>query len=343
MLRLALTCLLAASTVPALAQEEAYIDDRSGPSALVRSLYNAVNRGEFARAWSYFAEPPASDPEAYAQGYADTEHIELLTGTPHEEGAAGSIYFELPVAILSRGSDGSERVHAGCYTLRLAGLTVGETFEPLHIESGTLEPSDAAFSDALPRSCRDGVEMPEHDALLERAKAMFDAVAQEICWAGNAFGDDGEQPESHAIGFNYRHDDADQPERTARLFRFFCDRGAYNERHLYFIANDDGEVSPLHFAHPELDIRYEDDDIDKGLQSVTVTGFGAKAGLVNSRFDPQTRTISEHSYWRGLGDASSSGTWAFDEGGFRLVHYEVDASYDAEVNPEVLIDYDTAP
>ena len=94
---------------PALAQDDPqgpYVDDRSSPQALVRSLYNAINRKEYGRAWSYFSEPPAASVEAYGEGYASTESVELVVGTPAEEGAAGSVYYTLPVAIAARGTDG---------------------------------------------------------------------------------------------------------------------------------------------------------------------------------------------------------------------------------------------
>ncbi|TIV72916.1 MAG: DUF1176 domain-containing protein, partial [Mesorhizobium sp.] len=47
--------------------------------------------------------------------------------------------------------------------------------------------------------------------------------------------------------------------------------------------------------------------------------------------------------WRGVGDASSSGTYLFRNGDFSLVQYDVDASYDGEINPQTIIDYNTAP
>jgi hypothetical protein len=40
-----------------------------------------------------------------------------------------------------------------------------------------------------------------------------------------------------------------------------------------------------------------------------------------------------------VGDASSRGTWVFADGGFRLIRYEVDASYDGEINPQTIVDY----
>ena len=174
-------------------------------------------------------------------------------------------------------------------------------------------------------------------ALMEKAKALFEATAAATCDADGP-GSEGNAPESHAIAFRYDYDAAEDPERSARLFRFFCFAGAYNEIHVYFLADDDGVVSPLHFAEPHYDVRYAGDS-DETVEAVTVTGFSTAAQLVNSGYDPQTRTITAHSLWRGMGDAAASGTWVFADGGFRLVRYEVDASYDGEINPQAIVDY----
>lgn len=343
-MRFTLSLLLAMLAAPAGAQQANYLDDRSTPASLVRSLYNAINRGEFARAYSYFAEPPAPTLEAYADGYANTEHVELVVGTPREEAAAGSVYYELPVAIRSDERNGESRVFRGCYTLRVTNPAIADTFQPLHIERGRLRPGAEPLEDALPRRCdEDGAELPEHDAALVRAKALYAEVKTGICPDfGGAFGETGE-PESHTITFNYSFDRADDPERTVRLFRFFCSRGAYNEGHLYFVADDTGEVEPLHFAEPELDIRYADGKGEEVVEAIGIVGFSSKAQLINSGYDPETRTLSEVSRWRGLGDAFSAGRWMFRDGRFRLVHYAVDAAYDGESEPETIVDYETAP
>jgi hypothetical protein len=111
----------ACSLASAFAEEEpAYLDDRSDVVHLVRSLYNAINRREYARAWDYFGDQkPAKDLQAFANGYAGTERVEIATGDISEEGAAGSIFYSVPVAIMASGKDGSGRVFAGCYTARM--------------------------------------------------------------------------------------------------------------------------------------------------------------------------------------------------------------------------------
>lgn len=176
-------------------------------------------------------------------------------------------------------------------------------------------------------------------AMLEKAKALFSATAAATCDADEPRG---ETPESHAIGFRYTYDSEEDPERTAYLFRFFCFSGAYNEIHVYYVSDAEGALSPLHFAEPTFDVRYGGDS-DEVVEEIVITGFASTGQLVNSFYDPQSRTITAHSLWRGVGDAASRGVWRFADGGFRLVSYEVDASYDGEINPQTLIDYSTAP
>lgn len=175
--------------------------------------------------------------------------------------------------------------------------------------------------------------------LVEKAKAMFAATAAGTCDAG----DPGSlKPDSHAIAFRHAYDAPDDPQRMAYLFRFFCFSGAYNEIHVYYISDGEDGLSPLYFAEPVYDVRYAG-DTDEQVEAITLTGSTASGHLVNSVYDADRRTITAHSLWRGPGDASSLGIWAFADGGFRLVRFEVDASYDGRINPQVLVDYPAAP
>lgn len=141
---LALAALLLVA--PAFAQEQAdYLDDRSTPEAVVSSYYNAINRAEYARAYSYFGENDAPEFQPWQEGYADTAEVDVTFGQSAQEGAAGSIYWTLPVKLDVTATGGGHSYFAGCYTLRLVqpANQMEPPFRPLHIVSGDLKKADA--------------------------------------------------------------------------------------------------------------------------------------------------------------------------------------------------------
>lgn len=156
---------LALFVAPSAAQDlPAYQDDRSSATALIQSLYNAIDRREYLRAWSYFGdnawtgaenEQAAADYETFRQGYADTDFVTLLTGAQSSEGAAGSTYYTVPVAIDAVDRAGHHSQFAGCYVLRLAQPAIQDSppFHPLHIEKGGLHPARGALETLLPQTC----------------------------------------------------------------------------------------------------------------------------------------------------------------------------------------------
>ncbi len=329
---------------PAFA-EPGYIDDRSSAEAVIRSLYNAIARHEYARAWSYFGETkPAKDFDSFVKGYADTDSVEVKTGGVAEEGAAGSIFFTVPVAIAATDKKGDLKVFAGCYTLRQVNGQIQEPpFDPIHIEKGALQPARGGFEDAVPEKCGDGPPPPKKDAALEQAKKAFIAAYGEACDEETPEHKPVSEPTAYSIRYKDKDAGEDEPEREVRLFRFYCHMAAYNESAYYYLADDTGEVRQLQFAAPELDIRYENDDHEGKVEAVNVTGFRTEDFAINSAYDETSRTITTTNEWRGLGDASSRGTYLFRNGDFSLVKYDVDASYDEEINPETVVDYYTAP
>ena len=148
-------CLPLALAAPAQAQAQAdaYIDDRSSAERVVVSLYNAINRQEYLRAWSYFQEDTAPPLDDFREGYAETEHVELRIGEVQTEGAAGSIHSLVPVALKAGSPDGIETVFTGCYRLTQVQPGAQETppFRPIQIDGGTLEQDDTPFDQAMGR------------------------------------------------------------------------------------------------------------------------------------------------------------------------------------------------
>jgi hypothetical protein len=116
-----------------------YLDDRSDAVQVLRSLYNAVNRQETLRAYSYW-EPTASGLPTYtvfAQGYANTQVVTLTVGTVNEDAGAGQRYWTVPVTLVSTSTSNVVTTFVACYTLHL-GLPDAQgvpPYQPIGIRS----------------------------------------------------------------------------------------------------------------------------------------------------------------------------------------------------------------
>lgn len=176
------------------------------------------------------------------------------------------------------------------------------------------------------------------DAADSDAYALFQQAFTQLCALDvDTAAADYYPPESWEL--SWETDYSDEPE-TATLYKFFCGAGAYNVNHVYYIERDYDGAVPLTFATPDYDVVYENDDFDGAVLDIPLTGYNSELLLVNSEFNPETKTITSHGLWRGLGDAYSAGTWVFDEGQFILKRYEVDAQYDGESRAKTIARFD---
>ena len=134
------------------AHQPTYLDDRSTAASLVNSFYNAVNRHEYARAYTYFGDSSAPQPyQQFADGYADTVSVAVATGRVLSDGAAGSTYFTLPVAIDALQSDGSHKQFAGCYVTRLVQPGIQDPpVTPMVIYKAALHVAHGSLGSILP-------------------------------------------------------------------------------------------------------------------------------------------------------------------------------------------------
>lgn len=90
----------------------------SDPITALTSYYSAVNNRNFEQAYRYW-ETPASKYNSFVRGFANTRNTRLLIEPPvHVEGAAGSLYAEIPVLLITEMRNGNEYFYAGCYTMR---------------------------------------------------------------------------------------------------------------------------------------------------------------------------------------------------------------------------------
>lgn len=101
---------------------DAPYDNRTGSVNVAYSLYDAVNREQFERGYGYWESPEPSYDE-FVNGYANTASTVVTLGAPaHTEGAAGSVYEEVPVVVRSTLTDGTEQVFSGCYVMRRSNM-----------------------------------------------------------------------------------------------------------------------------------------------------------------------------------------------------------------------------
>lgn len=120
-----------------------YIDNRSDPAAVVASMFNAINRKEYARAYGYWeANSNVAPYNLFKAGYDATNSVELITGPAVSDPGAGQFYFALPVVITSQQGNGVKQVVSGCYRLHMSnpGIQATPPFKPLAIQTGTLTP-----------------------------------------------------------------------------------------------------------------------------------------------------------------------------------------------------------
>jgi len=127
-------------------------EDRSDPVTTLSSYYNAINSKEFRRAYGYWESPPSSYDQ-FERGFADTDRVRLLIDPQFPvEGAAGSVFADIPTIVVATTRGGNERVFAGCYTLRKSN--VRDTGWRIYRAAVSQVPSTTRVSRLLARSCR---------------------------------------------------------------------------------------------------------------------------------------------------------------------------------------------
>ena len=133
-------------------------DSRGSPVDVLTSLYDAINRNDYARAYAYWEQPPSGLTEAqFAQGYADTASVFVAVRPPlRYDGAAGSTYAPLPSLLIATNRDSSKHAFVGCFVARRVNPQVsGAPDTGWRIYSGTLSATAGNSTSAtlLPATC----------------------------------------------------------------------------------------------------------------------------------------------------------------------------------------------
>jgi heat shock protein HslJ len=126
-------------------------DDRSDPVTALASYYRAINSRDFRRAYRFW-ESPTSSFEQFERGFADTDRVRILLEPPRLEGAAGSVYAEIPTIVVATTRAGNERVFAGCYVMRKSN--VRDIGWQIYRADIAVVPSNARVSRMLSQGCR---------------------------------------------------------------------------------------------------------------------------------------------------------------------------------------------
>ena len=119
---------------------------------------------------------------------------------------------------------------------------------------------------------------------------------------------------------------------TYTLYQVQCSLAAYNTSQRYFLQDQYGALSQVALVTPIVKTTYADPQEMAQVQTISVRSYASETEISNSSFDPQTRTLTASHKWRGVGDASESGTWVFEGGRFVLQRYEMDPTFDGEIN-----------
>ena len=190
----------------------------------------------------------------------------------------------------------------------------------------------AAYSIARPAQAQ--------EEQLEKAAMKMHAVAGgEMCQTGER--DDVEDAyQSWTFSYDLYPGAAAESEEIT-LIRIWCWAGAfnYNTNYSWYTYRAYEGLAPLSFAEPTLKYEHDEGAAEGTPTPFSVFGMQGTMTLTNSEYDEETRRITSNALWRSAGDASSSGIWEFVDGEWALVYFEVDNSYDGEINPEVVVDY----
>lgn len=149
----------AANPGDASGQANPYLDDRSTPTGLIQSYFNAINRKEYLRAYSYWRNPADTlgTFDKFQQGYENTDSVEVSIGQVGGDAGAGQIYYSIPVVLKAQTTGGGTQTFAGCYQFHLGSPSIQAVppFQPLAIQSADIQQvaNDVDTAQLLNQNC----------------------------------------------------------------------------------------------------------------------------------------------------------------------------------------------
>jgi len=133
------------------ASSSTYIDDRSTPSQVIVSFYNAIDRKEYLRAYSYWDNPANSlgSYSSWASGYSTTASVDLVFGSITGDEGMSQYHYTVPVILKATSTTGVRTNYAACYIVHASVPDVygAPPFAPMGIDEGSAVQSDLTASD----------------------------------------------------------------------------------------------------------------------------------------------------------------------------------------------------
>src|SRR4029453_17019999 len=109
------------------------------PAEVLASYYNAINRQEYQRAYSYWETPP-SPYDQFVQGYADTASVQLIVQLPpFIDAGAGNAYSNIATVLIATTREGGQQTFVGCYTTHKVNIHP----DVWHLARATVAPAAA--------------------------------------------------------------------------------------------------------------------------------------------------------------------------------------------------------
>lgn len=128
--------------------------DPQQAAAVIRSYYQAIAAGDYARAYRLWSNDGAASGQTlqeFTRGYAETASVQADVGAPTDmQGAAGSVYVEVPVVVRAVTTEGERQHFEGTYTLRRS-----------NVDGATAEQRAWRIYDATISAARDDTDEPD--------------------------------------------------------------------------------------------------------------------------------------------------------------------------------------
>jgi hypothetical protein len=119
---------------------------------VIVSFYNAVNRKEYLRAYSYYVDPATTlgSYTSFASGYSATASVDLVFGQITGDPGMSQVYYTLPVILKTTSTTNTQTNYSACYVVHETNPDVygAPIIDPMGIAQGSATVSSMSASDA---------------------------------------------------------------------------------------------------------------------------------------------------------------------------------------------------